>query len=82
MNQYKHTFMVKCPVNDKIIRYALTIQSTKRVMVEDIFRVVDTLPLCGFHEDIADTFAAALPGHQTLIAHHHGVDIETQRGAA
>lgn len=81
MNQYKHTFMVKCPVNDKIIRYALVIQSASRILVENILSVVDALPATGFHEDIADTLAAALPGRQTLTAHHHGVDIETQRGA-
>lgn len=79
MNRYTHSFLVKCPVNDKAIRYTLIIQSSARVMVEDILRVADALPATGFHEDIADTLANQLPGRQFLHAHHHGVDIATQR---
>jgi hypothetical protein len=79
MNQYTHSFLVKCPVNDKVIRYTLVIQSLDRIMVEDILRAADALPSTGFHEDIADTLVIQLPGQQFLYAHHHGVDIATQR---
>lgn len=82
MNRYGITFMAKCPNNDKIIRYALGIESKATIMVEEILRAVDALPAAGFHEDIADTLTTTLPGRQTLFAHHHGVDIETVRGCA
>lgn len=82
MNFYTYGFMMRCPVNEKVIRYSLTIETPDRVLVEEIVRVVDAMPVSGFHEDIADSLASALPGRQTLRAHHHGVDIETVRGGA
>jgi hypothetical protein len=81
MNRYSITFMAKCPNNDRIIRFALSIESKATIMVEDILKAVDELPATGFHEDIADALTVAVPGRQTLCAHHHGVDIETVRGA-
>jgi hypothetical protein len=80
-NRYRTTFMLKCPNNDRIIRYALEIESNSTIMVENIIAAVDALPFEGFQEDIADQLAAALPGKHILIAHHHGVDIETRRGS-
>ena len=82
MNRYSTTFMAKCPVNDKVILFALSIETPGRILVEAILEAVDALPMAGFHEDIADTLARALPGRHTLTAHHHGVDIETVRGGA
>lgn len=82
MNRYSTTFMAKCPVNDQIIRYALSIEAPGRILVEEIIAAVDALPMAGFHEDIADALVKTLPGRHTLIAHHHGVDIETVRGGA
>lgn len=82
MNTYTHSFLVKCPVNDKVIRYTLTISTPGRIMVEDILAATDKLPGTGYHEDIADQLAAALPGLHVLRAHHHGVDIKTVRGGA
>lgn len=78
-NRYTHHFTLKCPVNGTRIEYTLIIETCKRVMVEDILQQVVALPNPGFHEDAADLLAATLPGRQTLRAHHHGVDIETQR---
>lgn len=80
MNRYSVTFMAKCPNNDRIVRFALCVESKATIMVEDILKAVDALPSTGFHEDIADALTVALPGRQTLTAHHHGVDIETVRG--
>lgn len=79
MNRYTTTFMVKCPVNKKIIRYTLTIEAHEKILVEDILQGVDALPSIGFHEDIADKLEACLLGRHLLRAHHHGVDIETVR---
>jgi hypothetical protein len=81
MNTYTIKFMVKCPNNEAVIIYALSIESKITIMVEAIIEVVDSLPRAGYHEDIADKLTMALPGRQTLKAHHHGVDIETVRGA-
>lgn len=80
MNTYTIKFMVKCPNNDAVIIYALSIESKVTIMVEGIVEAVDALPRAGFHEDIADLLTMALPGRQTLKAHHHGVDIQTVRG--
>lgn len=74
--------MAKCPNNGEIIRYALSVESTATIMVEDILVAVDAIPFVGFHETIAEQLAARLPGRHTLIAHHHGVDIQTVRGFA
>jgi len=80
MNTYTIKFMAKCPNNDAVIIYALSIESKVTIMVEEIMSVVDSLPRDGYHEDIADSLTQALPGRQTLTAHHHGVGIETVRG--
>ena len=80
MNTYSHSFRIKCPSNGKTIGYRLQIQSLEKVMVEEIVQAVLALPATGFHEDVADLLAEKLPGLQIVRAHHHGVDIETQRG--
>lgn len=80
MNRYRTKFTAKCPVNGKVVRYELLIETGECVMVEDILQQVAALPKFGFHEDLANRLAAVLPGQQTLRAHHHGVDIETVRG--
>lgn len=75
MNTYRANFTVRCPVNGARIDYALTIRTDKTISVESILAAV---PVDGLHEDIADKLAK-LGGHQTLIAVHHGVTIETER---
>lgn len=49
----------------------------RTIMVEDIQAAVATLE--GFHEEHADKLLALFGGKQTLVAHHHGTDIETIR---
>lgn len=83
MNTYAIEFFSNCPNNGVRVKYHLRIETTNMIRVEDIVteaeRVEDgTL----FHEEIAERLALALPGRQTLTAHHHGVDIITVRGAA
>lgn len=80
MNIYRYTFKAKCPNNDQRIAYELTLESPTMVMVEKITGCCDEL-VSGFHEDLADLLLLKLGGKQTIRAHHHGVDVETVRGA-
>lgn len=82
MNKYSHIFTRKCPNNGLVIEYMLIIETPTVLMVESIVEEVENLPDTGFHEAFADTLTRVLPGFQTLMAHHHGVDIETTRGGA
>jgi hypothetical protein len=82
MNKYTIHFVRKCPENGLAIAYRLTIETPHVLMVEAITEEIDNLPEQAYHEAIAQTLTRCLPGRQTLTAHHHGVDIETVRGAA
>ncbi len=79
MNSYTHRFIAVCPNNGAKIEYEATIETTDRIMVEDI--VSECLKIkSGFHEDIADKLIARFGGVQTIKAHHHGVDLKSRRG--
>lgn len=78
MNIYTTKFFARCPANGARIEYDLKIQTGKVIPVEDINDFVDNIKQ-GFHEDIADSLAFKFGGAQVLIAHHHGVGIETIR---
>jgi hypothetical protein len=81
-NIYRREFIARCPVNQHPIRYRLTIQTEGRLItVEDIVRVTSEL-VSGYHEAIADELHAVFGGSQTMVAFHHGVEIETRRGGA
>ena len=80
MNRYYTEFFATCPSNQTRVKYMLNIETTSVIMVEEITRVVNGLTT-GYHEVIANKICQALKGRQTLRAHHHGVDIETVRGA-
>lgn len=79
MNRYIHRFVVACPNNGARIRYELRVDTFARIFVEDIVKAcaVDE----AFHEDLADSLHTKFSGRQTLKAFHHGVQIETFRGA-
>ena len=77
MNTYEYEFYKKCPNNDAIIRYTLTIESSETIMVESIVEFVDCID--GFHEMMADDLHSKFGGKQTLNAMHHGVQIRTIR---
>ena len=77
MNIYETSFRVKCPNNDVIVEYDLTIESSKMIMVEEILELVQSFEV-GYHEVIADKLKE-LGGKQTLVAYHHGVKITTIR---
>ena len=78
LNRYCHDFVARCPENGIPIAYRLTIEAASMIRVEDIVAACSA-HLEGFHEAIADDLAR-LGGVQILVAHHHGVDIETRRG--
>lgn len=79
MNTYTVEFFARCPANSLRIKYRLEISTHVMLMVEDIVDEVEGIER-GFHEDIADRLQAKFGGHQTMTAHHHGVDIKTVRG--
>jgi hypothetical protein len=79
MNIYRYQFTSRCPNNGVVIIYALTIESQDMIHVEHIVTAA-ALHGTAFHEAIADSLYARFNGRQTLVAHHHGVDVETRRG--
>jgi hypothetical protein len=81
VNIYRQRFAVSCPVNGESVHYRLAIETTRKIMVEDIQKALAEVEgKAAFHEDIADALFAKLGGfRQTLTAHHHGTDIETVR---
>lgn len=81
MNTYRHKFVAVCPNNGEVIFYELKIETDRVIPVEHIVTAV-ALHRKGFHEDIADSLFERFGGKQTMVAYHHGVDIETVRGAA
>lgn len=78
-NIYRHKFYSACPNNSQVIAYDLEISTDKMVQVEHIVTAC-ALHAKDYHEAIADALHARFGGYQVLKAHHHGVDIETQRG--
>ncbi len=81
LNIYTTAFACNCPTNGVRNNYTLRIEATEVISVEQIVAVIESIesgePV--FHEEIAGQLAARFPGRHTLKAHHHGVDIETQR---
>lgn len=80
MNIYRHRFPAKCPGNGRMVEYAITIQTSRMILVEDIVKACKAR--AAYHEDIAETLYNQFGGFQIMTAHHHGVDIETHRGKA
>lgn len=78
MNKYRHTFAAICPSDGEMIIYKLEIQTVSMIHVEHI-RSATALIRKGFHEKIADRLSEVLGGHQTIVATHQGVEIETVR---
>lgn len=83
MNIYRHTFTATCPNNGQVIAYSLVIEAEHVIMVEEIVEHCASTGDFGkpYHETIADFLHAKLGGLQRMTGYHHGVDIETIRGA-
>lgn len=77
MNIYTQRFWATCPTNGRSVDYVLTIETDRLIMVEDIQQAVEKLQ--GYHEEFADKFLALFGGKQTLLAYHHGTQIQTVR---
>ena len=77
MNIYRHKFYSRCPNNGQLIEYHFELVTPTMVQVEDIVKGCAVHKM-GYHEAIADDLLKQFGGLQTLRAHHHGVDIETQ----
>ncbi len=78
MNIYTQHFTARCANNNRLVSYALTIESHVTIMVEEIQAEVAKLE-SGYHEKFADHLFARFGGLQTMTAHHHGTDITTVR---
>lgn len=79
MNIYRTTFTSVCPVNGKSVRYDLEIEASHVIRAEDLMAACRPGP--SLHEDLADQLFDRFGGRQTMRANHHGVHIETIRGA-
>ncbi len=79
MNIYRHRFTTKCPNNNQVVEYDLTICSFKMIEVERIQAKCAEYKE-GFHEYIADQLRDIFGGVQMLTAWHHGTSIRTFRG--
>jgi hypothetical protein len=66
-------FGCRCPVNEGVDIYKVTIETNRVVMVEDILAAVAELPEKAFQEDITIQLAATLRCHVTTIGIHSGV---------
>lgn len=78
VNAYTTQFFARCPNNGIRIRYALRIETSEVLSVEEIITTIEQVDE-GYHEQIADDLLEALGGIQTLTADHHSVTIETRR---
>lgn len=81
-NTYTRQFFAACPNNGEQIDYKLTIETDGRMIQVEHIVTATKMHKQGFHEAIADDLYAKFGGRQVLKAHHHGVDVETVRGAA
>lgn len=78
MNTYRTKFFSQCPSNGVRIEYNLEIEAQAVILVEDILAHVSEYQT-GYHEAIADSIHARFGGSQTIVANHHGVEIQTTR---
>ena len=79
MNTYRTEFFAACPVNKVRVRYHLKIETDQIISVEELLARIATVCAEGFHEIMANDLHETFGGTQTLVAYHHGVDIETTR---
>ena len=80
MNIYKAEFFAACPNNGIRIKYRLRIETQDVLMVEQIIAAVENAG-DSYHEELADKMLKRFGGKQMMVADHHGVTIETTRGA-
>lgn len=81
MNTYTYRFEVSCPNNGERIAYQAEINVNRTIMAENIAGFFSSLT-SAYHEEIAESAYEAFGGHQIISAHHHGVDVKTERGGS
>ena len=79
-NAYTTEFFATCPNNGTRVKYRLRIETHEMLAVEDIVATVENVG-DSFHEELADEMLKRFGGKQMMVADHHGVTIETTRGA-
>lgn len=81
MNRYRIQFATRCPKNGIRVNQELLIEHKGVIDVELIVSAIEEIersrPM--YQEAIADLLSCKLPGKLTIKAHHHGVDITTER---
>jgi hypothetical protein len=80
MNIYSITFRGRCPRNNELITYHLTIQTQKQEIIlaenlEEFTKSLDDL----LHEDMADRLFEKFGNKQCLVAKHGNTTIKTFR---
>lgn len=63
----------RCPVDDAIDTYEVTVEAARVVKIEDILAAVEALPQPAFQEDITQKLAAKLGCRVTTVGFHSGV---------
>jgi hypothetical protein len=83
-NVYRQRFTAPCCNNGLVVIYDLELEiaGDEFIMVENIQAACIEVQKIDkpYHENIADYLFERFGGKQTIIAHHHGTDIETRRG--
>lgn len=82
LNIYRHVFAAPCPNNDRQVDYTLEIRTQRVIMVEEIMEICQAATKVDkpYHETMADFLFQHFAGEQSMVAFHHGVEIETRRG--
>jgi hypothetical protein len=63
----------KCPVDDTLDNYTVTVEAERIVKVEDILAAVASLPQPLFQEEITKRLAGELGCTVTTVGYHSGV---------
>lgn len=71
---HKLSFSGRCPVDDAIDHYIVTIETHRIIKVEDIISAIKALPQPAYQEDHTSRLAFTLQCRVTTIGYHSGVE--------
>lgn len=75
--KHSTTFTARCPVNDSIDSYDISIETTHLIKIEDIIALLATFSdQKRFQEDITYEIAHTLRAKITTIGYHSGIRTE------
>lgn len=71
----KHEFVLigRCPVDDAVDVYEVTVTTSKMIAVERILLAANALEFPAFQEDVTTRLAATTGCSVTTVCHHSGV---------